>query len=176
MSNQRLSDIIKNATEVNLRYSANLLNLSKDYIKAFGQAVAEGAQDQDRGDQGDVVKAAPRPTQLLVAGTRGEVVKSAFAINNTSALAGTATLKVMGDFGDSKITVEPDTLTLKTGESAIVRIVAKIGAKAPVEAQTPGAVMIHELGIPVAEFVVCRLPDPPPKSAPKKARTVKKKS
>lgn len=173
MSNQRLSDIIKHTTEVNLRYSANLLNLSKDYLKAFGQAVVESEQDQD---QGDGVKATPRPTQLLVAGTQGEVVKSAFAINNTSALAGTATLKVMGDFGDSEVSVEPDTLTLKTGESAIVRIVARIGAQTPVEAQQPGAVIVNELGISVAEFVVCRLPDPPPRKAPKKARTVKKKS
>lgn len=172
MNNQKLTDIIKNATEVNLRYSATLLNLSKDYLKAFGQAVTEGQVGDAAAGQ---TRPAPKPTQLLIAGTKGELVKSAFSINNTSDLEGTATLEVMGNFGDTDISVEPESITLNTGESAVIRVITKIGGDLPVETQQPGVVVVKELGLPVAEIVVCRLPDPPRKKASKKAGTATRK-
>jgi hypothetical protein len=173
MANNKLSDIIKSAAEVNLRYSANLLNLSKDYVKAFSKAVTnEMSSDEDDNAP------EPRPTQplLIVAGRKGETANAAFAINNTSQMSGSVTLSINGDFADSKVTVEPDTLSLKNGEGAIIRILATIGSKTSVDQDYQGAVRINELGIQLAEFIVRRLPDikAPKKASPRRPRTAKK--
>lgn len=178
----RFSDILKNATEINLRYSASLLNLSKDYIKAFSGAITqkEASDGDDSGDQDDdqaktktETKTETKRIPLIVAGRKGEKTNAAFAVNNTSQMEGTVTLRAVGEFADSNIKIEPETLSLKNGEGAIIRILATIGKKLSVEEDYRGTVVIPELGLQVAEFVVRRLPDLPSKK--KTARRASKK-
>jgi hypothetical protein len=185
MSNLRLGDIIKSATEVNLRYSASALNLSKDYLKAFARAVTnesppEGPDDQEEAAAGP--EPGPRPSSetrrapLIVAGRTGDTANAAFAVNNTSQMSGTVTLQAVGDFAGTKVTVDPETLTLKNGEGAIIRILAAIGKQTPVDVDHPGIVVIPELGLQIAEFMVRRLPDPPAKKKPASRRPARKKT
>jgi hypothetical protein len=183
MANLRLGDIIKSATEVNLRYSASALNLSKDYLKAFARAVTNEdtpEQPEDREPEagpepGSGTKSESRRPPLIVAGRRGDVANAAFAVNNTSQMSGTVTLQAVGDFADTKVSVDPETLTLKNGEGAIIRVLASIGNKTPVDVDHPGMVVIPELGLQVAEFVVRRLADPPAKKKPASRRPASKK-
>lgn len=188
MTNLRLGDIIKSATEVNLRYSASALNLSKDYLKAFARAVTnEDTPEQPDNKEpeagpepgpepGPGTKSESRRPPLIVAGRRGDVANAAFAVNNTSQMSGTVTLQAVGDFADTKVSVDPETLTLKNGEGAIIRVLASIGNKTPVDVDHPGMVVIPELGLQVAEFVVRRLADPPAKKKPTPRRSTGKKA
>lgn len=164
MSENRLSDIIKNATAVNLRYSADLLNLSKDYFKAFTEALIQKDDDKVATDAPQDSKPEPKRIPLVVAGAKGETAHAAFAVTNTSNMEGTVTMKVRGEFAGAKVRVEPERLSLKNGEGAIIRILATIGDQVPVNEKHPGVVVVPELGMQVAEFVVCRLPDPPSNS------------
>ena len=177
MANNKLSDIIKGATEVNLRFSADLLNLSKDYVKAFSEAVTSEIARDVAAEDDSAPEKQPRPAQplLIVAGRKGETANAAFAVNNTSQMSGSVTLGLNGDFADSEVTVEPDRLSLKNGEGASIRIRAKIGGKTSVEQDYRGTVVINELGIQLAEFIVRRLPDiKAAKKTTSQRRTVKK--
>jgi hypothetical protein len=170
MKNSRLSDIIKGATEVNMRYSATLLNLSKDYLKAFSEALSEDRQTVDKPEgepqpPQEQPKSAPEKeataarSLLLLAGRKGEKANAAFAVNNTSQMSGSVNLEVVGDFPGCKVVTDPEVLSLKNGEGCIIRILADIGARTPVDTDHPGSVVIPELGITIADFVIRRLPD-----------------
>lgn len=154
MAERTLSGAIRNASAVNLKYSADLLNLGRDYVRAFTAALSEEAAQPDAGG------AAPRPP-LLLAGRAGETANAAFAIGNNGKLKGTLTLSVLGDFGDSKVSVEPERLAFDEagGEGEItVRILAKIGRKTEAGADATGSVVIPELDHKVTDFVVRKLP------------------
>ncbi len=175
MSNQRLSDIIKSATEVNLRYSANLLNLSKDYIKSFTQSLAnEEAREVD--EKATAPKTGAKTVPLIIAGRMGETANAAFVVNNTSNMGGSVSLQVSGDFADSLVTVEPEILSLKNGEGAIIRILVTIGKQMLDGVDHHGTVLIPELGITIAEFVIHKLPDSPPKKKTTRKRSPSEKS
>ena len=68
-------------------------------------------------------------------------------------------LKLKGDFADSHVTTDPVVLSLKNGEACIIRIIADIGTKMPVDVDYNGSVVIPQLGISIADFVIRRLPD-----------------
>lgn len=186
MPNKKFGDLIKSAAEVNLRFSADMLNLSKDYVKAFSQAVTSnvGSVDEDdnvpetRTESETEPKNDPRAAQslLIVAGRKGESANAAFAVNNTSQMSGTVTLGIKGEFSNSVVTVEPDTLTLKNGEGCIIRILAKIGNKMPVDEDFRGTVIINELGMQLSEFIVRRLPDLPATKKPRQRVTKKRQA
>lgn len=153
MAERTLSGAVRSVSAVNLKYSAELLNLGRDYVRAFTAALTDAAA-QDGGGA---------PTQrppLLLAGKAGETANAAFAIGNSGKLSGTVTLSVMGDFGDTKVTVEPEQLAFGAAEGdIIVRILARIGRKAEVGKDYTGSVVIPEMDHKVTDFVVRKLPD-----------------
>lgn len=183
MNDQKISDIIKGAAEINLRYSASLLNLSKEYLSEFTKVVRDREENTEADDSevktatGTEKNTVPaqstqNPGLLLLAGRKGEIANAAFAVNNTSQMSGSVSLQLKGDFANCHVTTEPENLTLKNGEGCIIRIIAKIGSKMPVDADHTGSVVIPELGLTIADFIIRRLPD----LAPRKKTARKKPS
>ena len=155
MVDRKLSSTIRKASAVNLKYSADLLNLGRDYIRAFSAALTEQVKDDAGRDDESVARPA-----LLLAGRAGETANAAFAIGNSDRLSGTVTLQVTGDFADTKVSVEPAQVSFDEEGDKIVRILAKVGRKTtPVETDMAGTVLIPELDHRVTGFVLRRLPD-----------------
>ena len=99
MKGNFISDIIKNTTEVNLRYSATLLNLSKDYIKSFNEALtSKGSYQNEESDKSSTDSSDTKQIPLIVAGHKGERANASFAVNNTSQMDGTVTLQYLIDY------------------------------------------------------------------------------
>lgn len=153
MADRKLSDTIRSASAVNLKYSAELLNLGRDYVRAFSSAITDGLPDTGE------PKDEPRRPPLLLAGLEGEVANAAFTIKNPRNLKGTVTLLVTGDFADTKVTVSPERLVLDetTGET-VVRILAKLGKKTETGRDYTGTVMFPEMDYRLTDFVVRKLP------------------
>jgi hypothetical protein len=154
MSGNKLSDTIRNASTVNMRYTARLLNLGREYVKAFSDALTAGAGDAENGSESKKPGA-----PLLLAGRTGETANAAFTVSGGSNLPSTLTLKVNGEFGDTKVWVEPDTLSLQDGKAEITRILASIGRKTEAAKDFGGEVVIAELNRKVTDFVLRKLPD-----------------
>lgn len=153
MADRKLSETIRSASAVNLKYSAELLNLGRQYVRAFSSALSDGlpqtAEDSET----------PRRAPLLLAGQEGETANAAFTINNPGTLKGTVTLSVIGDFADTRVTVTPEVLSLDdaTGET-VVRILAKIGKKTEAGTDYTGTVLFPEMDYRLIDFVVRKLP------------------
>jgi len=153
MADRKLSSTIRTASAVNLRYSADLLNLGRDYIKAFSAALLEPGQEPSDKDA-PVAARAP----LLLAGHAGETANAAFSLKGNSNLVGTVALEVTGDFGDSKVTLQPSSIEFDGETEQIVRILAKIGRKMPPETDHVGTVTIKQPNHLVTNFVLRKLP------------------
>lgn len=172
--NIKLSDIARNVTEVNLRYSASVLNLAKDYLQVMKDAVMV-VPDED--EAGANIKRPAASAPLLVAGRKGEIANAALSVNNKAGRDGKVMVTCRGDFGRAKVWADPETLEIKNGTQATVRVMAKIDTSLPVDEDVPGDLFIPELNKKIADFVVRRLPDAPAprKTAAKKKTTRKKK-
>ncbi len=153
MADRKLSETIRSASAVNLKYSAELLNLGREYVRAFSTALSDGLPQTGEG------KEEPRRAPLLLAGQEGETANAAFTINNPGSLKGTVTLSVIGDFADTKVTVTPERLALDeaTGET-VIRILAKIGKKTEIGRDYTGTVLFPEMDYRLTDFVVRKLP------------------
>lgn len=180
MDNSKISDLVKGAVKVNLQYSASLLDLSKDYIKSMGVALATSASGtaqpdttKDR-DQSDTSNKSSARIPLIIAGRTGETANATFAVHNTSGVKGTVTMQYDGDFPGVTLEIEPPEITLDVGGSELVRILAKFSNKAEINKDMSGFVFIPELGVRVAEFVMKRLPDKPKKTKPSPAKKTTK--
>lgn len=149
---RKFSNTIRSASAVNLKYSAELLNLARDYVRAFGTAIAAPEPDEES-------KATPSRAPLLLAGRAGETANAAFALSSSGKLSGTVTLQVTGSFEDSVVTVEPERLSFTEDGEKIVRILAKIGKKMPAENDFIGSVIIPELDHRITNFVLRKLGD-----------------
>lgn len=148
----RVTDLLRSAVELNLRYTSTLLHLSKDYLKdANGVITREAAPD---------APPAQRPP-LLVVGRSGELANGAFAINNPGEREIAVHLVLQGEVDERHVRVEPARLNLKPGEGAIVRILARIDEKLPLEQDLPGAVVAPGLSSQGVPFIVRRLADLP---------------
>jgi hypothetical protein len=152
MSNNKLSDAVRNASSVNLRYTASLVSLAREYVKALSDAITQGVSDTDE-DEG---KHSGAP--LLLAGKVGETANAAFTVSGGANLPEMLTLSARGDFSDTKVWVEPSLLSLRDGSAPIVRIMGKIGRKTETGKDYPGEVVIEELNRKVTDFVLRRLP------------------
>lgn len=153
MADRKLSDTIRSASAVNLKFSAELLNLGREYVRAFTSAISDGLPETGGGAE------EPRRVPLLLAGAEGETANAAFTINNSGSLKGTVTLSVIGDFSDTKVTVTPERLALDeaTGET-VVRILARIGKKTEAGKDYTGTVLFPEMDYRLTDFVVRKLP------------------
>lgn len=154
----RVTDLLKGAVELNLRYTSTLLHLSKDYLKDANAVLTRGpeAAAAPAGDDGATTVARP---PLLVVGRSGETGNGAFAINNPSDREMNVHLVVQGELDERVVSVDPARLTLKPGESAIVRILARIDDKLPVDRDHVGSVVAPGLTNQGVPFIVRRLPD-----------------
>lgn len=154
----RVTDLLKSAVELNLRYTSTLLHLSKDYLKD-----ANGVLSRETAPAPAPAPDAP-PAQrppLLVVGRSGEVANGAFAINNPGEREIAVHLVLQGEVDERHVQVEPARLNLKPGEGAIVRILARIDEKLPLEQDLPGAVVAPGLSSQGVPFIVRRLADLP---------------
>lgn len=168
----KLSDMARGATEVNLRYTATLLTLSKDYLRALSDSLMTNLNDEEPDIAGQrTTRNRPKSAPLIVAGRKGEVGNAAFSISNTSGRDGSVTVSCRGDFGGAKVWTDPQKLSLKNGDQATLRILAEFDNSIPVGEDQPGNVYLPELNMQVAEFVIRRLPDP----AKTKTRQTKKR-
>lgn len=152
MPDHRLSNTVRNASAVNLKYSADLLNLARDYVRAFSAALTTPGEETE-------TKAPTRGAPLLLAGRAGETANAAFALSSSGKLTGTVTLQVTGSFEDSEVRVEPDRISFAEEGDKIVRILAKVGKKMPANTDFAGAVIISELDHRITQFILRKLGD-----------------
>lgn len=152
----RVTELLKGAVELNLRYTSTLLHLSKDYLKD-----ANAVLTRDPPAPAPTTPDAPAPPRppLLIVGRSGEVANGAFAINNPGEREMQVHLVVQGEVDERHVRVEPNRFTLKAGEGAIVRILASIDDKLPAEQDLPGAVVAPGLSNQSVPFIVRRLAD-----------------
>lgn len=152
MAEQKLSKTIRAASAVNLRYSADLLNLGRDYLKAFSTALTQ-PDDQET--------ATPEPSTarppLLLAGHAGETAHAAFAINGTANMDSDLIFRIDGDFADSKLSVEPKRIPAGLDGQQIVRISGKIGPKTETDKDYVGGVIIEGVEHRVTDFVLRKM-------------------
>lgn len=154
MSGSKLSDAVRSASTVNMRYSAKLLNLAREYVKAFTDALAAGVDDG-----GAPADDKPSSAPLLLAGHSGETANAAFTVRGGANLPSVLTLRVLGEFADTKVWTEPASLSLQDGKAEVVRVMAKIGKKTEADHDVPGSVTLAELDRKVTDFVLRKLPD-----------------
>jgi hypothetical protein len=172
----RVTDLLKGAVELNLRYTSTLLHLSKDYLKDANIVLTRGpAPTPAPTTIGSDAAAAAARAPLLVVGRAGDTGNGAFAINNPSDREMNVHLVVQGELDEPTVSVEPARLTLKAGEGAIVRILARINDRLAVDHDFIGSVVAPGLTNQGVPFIVRRLPDasttePSASPAPRKAR------
>ncbi len=149
----RVTDLLKSAVELNLRYTSTLLYLSKDYLKEVNGVIAGTPSQAPPTDQ-------PSPrAPLLIAGRAGEVAQGAFMLTNSNAREMNVHLVVQGELSDKQVKVEPSRFTLKPEQSATVRVLVSIDDTMPLDEDRLGSVVAP--GNQAIAFVVRRLPDDP---------------
>jgi hypothetical protein len=154
---ERITDLIRNAVELNLRYTSTLLHLSKDYLRDINGIIATQTRGR-AGNGGAQPTTGPAPLQL--AGRRGETANAAFPLNNTTGRDMQVNLVVQGEFGAGQVRLEPASLQLAKDEQAIVRIFATIDEKMPVGQDRVGAIAAPGASSQAIGFIVRRrLPD-----------------
>lgn len=148
----RVTELLKSAVELNLKYTSTLLHLSKDYLKDAGAVISrEGAPAPAPAPE------APR-APLLVAGRSGETGNAAFAINNPTDKDMSVHLVVQGDLGDDRVKLDPARFGLKPGEQTIVRLLVPFDDKLPQNHDHVGQVVAPGLSSQGVPFIVRRLP------------------
>ncbi|HET9640764.1 MAG TPA: hypothetical protein VFP12_16335 [Allosphingosinicella sp.] len=172
MVKDRIIDIIKSATEVNLRYSAVTLKLAREYIKEFDGLVRDKVAgiDPDRpiGETG--APAPERRPPILLVGVAGTQATGAFVLNNTAEADLNVALVLQGDLGPARAELVPATFVIAPGASAVVQLKVTIAEAMEVGRDYGGAVIAPGLSAPAIEFVVRRLPGDPPSKPAAKAR------
>jgi len=117
---------------------------------------------------------------LLIVGRAGETGNGAFAINNPSDREMNVHLVVQGELDERTVSVDPARLVLKPSESTIVRILARIDDKLPVDHDHIGSVVAPGLTNQGVPFIVRRLADAdggaPATPTPPKARSRRSKN
>lgn len=155
----RVTDLLKGAVELNLRYTSTLLHLSKDYLKDANEVLSRPAPAPAPTPAPDAP--APERPPLLVVGRAGETANAAFAINNPTDKDMAVHLVVQGDVGD-RVGVDPARFTLKAGAGTIVRILARIDERLEAERDHVGSVVAPGLASQGVPFIVRRIADAVP--------------
>ena len=154
----RVTDLLKGAVELNLRYTSTLLHLSKDYLKDANDVLTRPPAATPAATEGGDAPSAGRPP-LLIVGRAGETGNGAFAINNPGDREMNVHLVVQGELDERVVRVDPARLVLKPGESAIVRILATIDEKLAADRDHVGSVVAPGLTSQGVPFIVRRLGD-----------------
>ena len=164
----RLVNAVKGVVAVNLRYTSLLLNLTKDYVKAFEGAVRDGTPAAPESPEAGAAPATPatapegqpasRRTPILLAGELGEEASGAFALTNSSDRELNVNLVVQGQFDASDMQIVPAALSLPPGGNATIRLKLKVTSALEEGHDYFGAVLAPGLSTQAIEFVVRRLP------------------
>ena len=167
---ERVVDAVKGVVAVNLRYTSLLLNLTKEYVKAFEGAVRDGVS-APTAPADPVAPAAPattageqagqpvsRRTPILLAGELGEEASGAFALANTSDKELNVNLVVQGQFDATDVQINPSSLVLAPGANATIRLKLALTSALEEGRDYFGAVLAPGLSTQAIEFVVRRLP------------------
>ena len=171
---ERLADAVKRVVAINLRYTSLLLNLTKEYVKAFEGAVRDGMSTRSdaAGSTPPAAQAAPegapasRRTPILLAGEIGEEVTGAFALANSSDKELTVNLLVQGQLDPGDVQLNPSALTLAPGTNATIRLKVKLTSALDEGRDYLGAVFAPGLSTQAIEFVLRRLPASSPATKP----------
>lgn len=174
----RVTDLIKGAVELNLRYTSTLLHLSKDYLKDAGVVLT-----RDQPPAPAPAPDAPQRQPLLLVGRRGDTVSAAFPINNPGDKDIGVHFLVQGELGEDRVRLDPSRATLKPGATIFIRVLTSIDDKLEAERDYKGSIVAPGLslqsGVPI---IVRRLADdaasgsddvaakPPPDTAPRGRR------
>jgi hypothetical protein len=158
----RVTDILKGAVEMHLRYTATIVNLATGYVSDLGELLRDGAASPA---SGVVTQAAegPAPTQptrrppILLVGQLDEEVSGAFALNNTTGIDLSVNLAVQGDIDPTLAEVIPSVLKLAAGAGTFVRLKVRITGALAENRDYRAAVFAPDLPVPPVEFVVRRL-------------------
>lgn len=173
MIRDRVIDLIKSATEVNLRYSAITLKLAREYIKEFDGVVRNrvaGRADPADADAPPAAPPEPRPPILLV-GQAGSEASGAFMLSNGADADLTVNLVVQGDLGPVRAELVPATLVIAPGDNAVVQLKVAISSEMEPGRDYAGAVVAPGLSAQAVEFIARRLPgEPLPPKQPKAPR------
>lgn len=154
----RVTDLLKSAVEMNLRYTSTLLHLSRDYLKEVNGVIA--------GEPSEAPPTEPAPPRapLLIAGRAGEVAQGAFALNNPNSREMNVHLLVQSsELSEKQVKVEPSRMVVKAQQSATVRILVNVDDTMSLEQDHVGQVVAPG-SLPIG-FIVRRLRDdkePPP--------------
>ncbi len=148
----RAADLLKNAVELNLKYTSTLLHLSKDYLKDASNVIT-----RETTPPAPPPGPAPRPP-LLIVGRSGDTGNAAFAINNPGDKDRSVHLVVQGDLGDDRVKLDPSRFALKPGEQAIVRILVPFDDRLPENQDQIGQVVAPGFSNQGVPFIVRRLP------------------
>jgi hypothetical protein len=158
----RVTDLLKSAVELNLRYSSTLLYLSKDYLKEINAVLTQEPPAPAPSPNPDAPAPSPAPrAPLLVVGRSGELANAAFAVNNPGDREMNVHLVVQGELDERHVRVDPSRLVLKPGAGTVVRILAQIDEKLPVDRDHVGSVVAPGLSAQAIPFIVRRLADAP---------------
>lgn len=151
----RVTDLIKGAVELNLRYTSTLLHLSKDYLKDAGVVLTRDEAPAPEPAPGTPPGAARPP--LLIAGQRGDLANAAFAINNPGDKDMSVHLLVQGELSDDQVRLSPERFTLQGGAGTIVRVLVAIDERLEVDRDYTGQVVAPGLSAQGVPFIVRRL-------------------
>ena len=163
MVRDRMIEAIKGAAEVNLRYSAIVLKLAKEYVKELDGVVRNDAAPVANGADQSVATSERRPPILLV-GQAGSEATGAFILNNTADTELNVGLVVQGELGPLEVTLDPARFVIAPGDSAVVQIRAKLNESMEIGRDHAGAVIAPGLAAQPITFVARRLPlQTPPK-------------
>jgi len=181
METERLSEALKGAADLSVRYYAGLLKLSTDYLQslatlvsAAGVGIAEPAaaahaaqtaasgQTAATGQPAAAGQAAPPRPPLLLAGRAGEDATAAFLIENTLADRVMARVAVQGSGLAARALAQPEVVSLGPGEQCVVQLRVRVDGTIEPGRDHFGELSVPELASRSIPFVVRRLPDSAP--------------
>jgi fructose-specific component phosphotransferase system IIB-like protein len=170
MVRERIVDLLKNATAVNLRYSAVTLKLAREYIKELDGVVRHGVAGGEDSDQPSTAPTPGRRASILLVGQTGTQATGAFILNNTADADLTVALVVQGELGPVETELVPASLVIGPGDSAVVQLKVTMTDAMEIGRDYGGAVVAPSLAAQPVEFVVRRLPDEAPAKRTRKAK------
>jgi len=179
VSKEGIVDLIKSATQVNLRYSAVALKLVRAYVREFDSVLRDGAAagqasptdvPPPRTPQPQTAEPIVRRAPILLAGRAGGQARGAFLLNNAGDTMLTVGLMTQGEIDPGAAELDPASFVLEPGGSKVVQISVLITDKMDIDRDYPGVVVAPMLAAPPIEFVMRRLPDATPQASGPKPR------
>lgn len=173
MMRDKLVGVFKEAAEINLRYSAVVLRLAREYVKEF-DGVLRGTEASEKPEtDGNPPQNNEQRSPLLLAAAAGKEATAAFVLNNTSAAELPVKLVVEAEMAAATPEIEPTAFTIPGNQSAVAQLKLRIDPRLDLGRDYRGVVLAPSLSAEPIDFVVRRLAASkrPPTSQKRKAPT-----